>query len=64
MRKTIMDQPFIYNGPTIYFTRYVQKKLIKMLNLHYHKLKGHIREHQEKIFHDWRLYARKRIRQN
>ena len=52
MRKTIMDQPFIYNGPTIYFTRYVQKKLIKMLNLHYHKLKGHIREHQEKIFHD------------
>ena len=34
----------------IYFTRYVQSKSIKMLNLHYYELMGKIEEHEGKKY--------------
>ena len=34
-----------YKDLTIYFTRYVNSKSIKMLSLHYHELMGKIKEH-------------------
>ena len=34
----------------IFFTGYVQKELIKMLNLHYHELIGKIEEHEEEKY--------------
>ena len=33
---------------TIYFTRYIHGKSMKMLSLHYHELMGKIKEHEEK----------------
>ena len=37
-----------YKDLTIYFTRYVHKRSIKMLSLHYHELMGKIEEHEGK----------------
>ena len=34
----------------IYFTRYVHRKLIKVLSLHYHELMGKIKEHEGKKY--------------
>ena len=34
----------------IFFTGYVQKESIKMLNLHYHELIGKIEEHEEEKY--------------
>ena len=34
----------------IYFTRYVHRKLIKMLSLHYHELMGKNKEHERKRY--------------
>ena len=34
----------------IYFTRYVHKKSIKMLSLHYHELMGNIEKHEGKKY--------------
>ena len=37
-----------YKHLTIYFTRYVKSKSIKMLNLHYYELLGKIEEYEGK----------------
>ena len=42
----------------IYFTNYVNRKLIKMLCLHYHELIEKKKEHEEKIFDSGLSYAR------
>ena len=38
-----------YKDLVIYFTRYVHKKSIKMLSLHYHELIEKFEEHDTKI---------------
>ena len=35
---------------TVYFTRYVHKKMIKMLSLHYHELMGKNEEQEGKNY--------------
>ena len=39
-----------YKDLMIYFTRYVHRKLIKMLSLHYHELMGKSKEHERKRY--------------
>ena len=39
-----------YKDLMIYFTRYVHRKLIKMLSLHYHELMGKNKEHERKRY--------------
>ena len=39
-----------YKNLVIYFTRYVQSKLIKMLILHYHEFIGRLKNMKKKIF--------------
>ena len=39
-----------YKDLMIYFTRYVHRKLIKVLSLHYHELMGKIKEHEGKKY--------------
>ena len=46
--KNILIDETNYKDLTIYFTRYVNKKLIKVLRLRYHELMGNIEEHEEK----------------
>ena len=39
-----------YKDLMIYFTRYVHRKLIKMLSLRYHELMGKNKEHERKRY--------------
>ena len=48
--KNILINVKKYKDLVILFTRYVQKKSIKMLNLHYHELIGKIEEHEQKKY--------------
>ena len=48
--KNILIGEKYYKDPAIYFTRCVQSKSIKMLNLHYYELMGKIEEHEGKKY--------------
>ena len=48
--KNILIDKKNYKDLTIYFTRYVHRKLIKMLSLHYHEVMGKIKEHEGKKY--------------
>ena len=48
--KNILINEKNYKHLTIYFTRYVHSKSIKVLSLHYHELMGKIQEHEEEIY--------------
>ena len=47
-KKILFDEKN-FKDLVIYFTRFVHRKLIKMLSLHYHELIGKMEEHKRKI---------------
>ena len=56
-QNTLIDKKN-YMGLTIYFTKYIPIKFIKMLSFHYHKSMGKIKEHKENKYLMVELYTR------
>ena len=48
--KNILIDKKNYKDLVIYFARYVQSKLIKVLSLYYHEIMGKVKEHEGKKY--------------